>query len=236
MTELGTIVKGSKLGRSNKYQKWIWAACVDCGKQRWVHLILKTDIPSNPRCLSCAARKRNWRGGRKIANGYIWIKLQPDDFFYPMVMRGGYVLEHRLVMAKALGRNLHRWEIVHHKGIRCKGIENRSDNLIDNLQLVSDDRHKQITILENRIRELEKQLEEQTKWMKKFCYLKAERELPLNNSHLATMFPKVFDGSLGFGEYYEKMKKYHRYVEPVVKYMLKEVNGVAYRACEEFKG
>ncbi|GAH73274.1 unnamed protein product, partial [marine sediment metagenome] len=69
--------------------------------------------------------------------------------------------EHRLVVAKALGRNLHPWEIVHHKHAKypAGSIEDKQDNRYpENLQLVSDDRHKQITILE---RKIDKLLEEQ---------------------------------------------------------------------------
>jgi len=84
--------------------------------------------------------------------------LQPDDFFFSMAGADGYVGEHRLVMAQSLGRCLHSWELVHHKGIRVKGIANRSDNLIDNLQLVSDDKHKQISILEAKVARLQKKL------------------------------------------------------------------------------
>jgi len=54
-------------------------------------------------------------------------------------------------MTRHLGRNLHSWEIVHHRN----GI--RDDNRIENLQLVSDDRHTQITILGNRIKLLEEE-------------------------------------------------------------------------------
>jgi len=74
-----------------------------------------------------------------------------------MANRGGYVLEHRLVMAKHLGRCLHDWEIVHHKGTKYPKdtIENKGDNRIENLQLVTDERHKQITLLENKIKRLE---------------------------------------------------------------------------------
>jgi hypothetical protein len=69
-----------------------------------------------------------------------------------MANRIGYVKEHRLVVAKNLGRCLHAWEIVHHKN------HIRNDNRIENLQLVSEDRHYQITLLERKIARLEKKI------------------------------------------------------------------------------
>lgn len=101
----------------------------------------------------CGEKSFRWKGGRIRHQGYIKVKLQPDSFFYPMVDHQGYVLEHRLVMAQHLGRCLHLWEIVHHK----KGVA-KDDNRIEGLQLVTDDRHNQITILENRIKDLERKL------------------------------------------------------------------------------
>ncbi len=91
------------------------------------------------------------------AKGYIYITLQPDDFFYPMTNSRGKTTEHRLVAARALGRCLHRWEIVHHKHAKypAGSIEDKQDNRYpENLQLVSDDRHKQITTLEMQIKQL----------------------------------------------------------------------------------
>lgn len=83
----------------------------------------------------------SWKGGRIIRQGYIMVKLQKDDFFFPMAQKSHYVYEHRLVMAKHLGRCLQPWEIVHHKGIRYEGIENKQDNLEDNLGMTTRGSH-----------------------------------------------------------------------------------------------
>lgn len=84
------------------------------------------------------------------SKGYILVnKAVVDPFWWPMVKASGYIFEHRLVMAKSLGRCLQIWEVVHHKN------NIKSDNRIENLQLVSDERHNQITLLERRIKILE---------------------------------------------------------------------------------
>ena len=102
--------------------------------------------------------KNNWGGhrwdkGYKIKqDGYINVRLQPDDFFYPMCGNGHYVGEHRLVMAKHLGRCLHPWEVVHHKNAK------RDDNRLENLTLVSDLANKQIAHFERKVKSLEEQI------------------------------------------------------------------------------
>ena len=93
--------------------------------------------------------RRHWKGITRHGCGYLQIFLEPDDFFYAMANHKHYVFEHRLVMAKYLGRLLQPWEIVHHKN----GI--RDDNRIENLELTSDIGHKQITFFEQKIKRLE---------------------------------------------------------------------------------
>ena len=153
MPELGEIRKGTEVGYKNN-TKVCWVACPDCGKQRWV--VLYKGQPIFTHCNICAGKIRgrsgqanyNWRGGiTKDKAGYILVRVFPNDFFFPMANNKGYIREHRLVVAKALGRCLHLWEIVHHK----KGFAKDDNRYPETLQLVSDDRHKQISILERKI-------------------------------------------------------------------------------------
>ncbi len=177
MPQVGEIKNGREIGYKSD-NGYIWQACADCGKERWVQLRRGQRL-SSKRCRECCGRQMgraavgfgvgeknsNWKGGRmETRKGYILVKLYPDDFFYSMTDKDGYVSEHRLVVAKALGRNLHRWEIVHHKHDRYPrgSKEDKADNRYpENLQLVSDDRHTQITILENRIGRLEDKVSKQ---------------------------------------------------------------------------
>ena len=168
MNKIGEIKYGNELGKKRasvgKGGAFIWYACITCGREWWVRYL--KGKPHVTRCQPCGTRavKRigednpSWRGGRsKTSKGYIVIHVSPDDFFYPMVDNRNYVPEHRLVVARALGRCLHRWEIVHHKHAKypAGSVEDKQDNRYpENLQLVSDDRHKQITTLEMQITKL----------------------------------------------------------------------------------
>ncbi len=72
-----------------------------------------------------------WKGGKFINGaGYFYVLIDAGDPFYEtMSLKNGYVLEHRIVMARHLGRPLRNSETVHH----ING--DKLDNRIENLQL-----------------------------------------------------------------------------------------------------
>ncbi len=166
MSHISDIAIGKSIGyRANHGStKYIWQACINCGKERWVVLEQLKRSNNTHLCGNCSRRrngnarkgrfgfayKGNYKGGRYKSNGYVFIRVYPDDFFYPMATKDGYVQEHRLIVAKALGRNLHPWEIVHHK----EGFAKDDNRYPGTLQLVMEGQHNQITIMENRIKHL----------------------------------------------------------------------------------
>lgn len=70
-----------------------------------------------------------WNGGRRIVGGYVHVKPNDGDEVLVKPLSNGYIPEHRLVMARALGRPLLKSETVHH----ING--DRADNRLTNLQL-----------------------------------------------------------------------------------------------------
>lgn len=73
---------------------------------------------------------KQYKGGRvEASEGYWRQAVTDDDPLASMRTHQGYVLEHRLVMARSLGRPLRDTETVHH----ING--DRSDNRLENLQL-----------------------------------------------------------------------------------------------------
>ena len=67
---------------------------------------------ANPMFGKTRENNPSWKGGRKVRkDGYVFIRA-PEG--HPNPGKYGYVLEHRLVMEKMLGRYLETHEVVHH--------------------------------------------------------------------------------------------------------------------------
>ena len=141
--EVGDTLNGSLCNR-NPLHTYAFRKCSDCETTQWVNVRRNLE---EWRCRKCVAKRiwyKNplngldmsgnkhpfWKGGRFVNYfGYVQYRPKDDDPLRMMCAVNGYVLEHRYVMAKHLGRMLEDWEIVHHKN----GI--KDDNRFENLEL-----------------------------------------------------------------------------------------------------
>lgn len=81
-------------------------------------------VGHSPKRFTQRAERWNWKGGRTRNYGYTLVYM-PD---HPQARSDGYVLEHRLIMERKLGRLLNANEDVHHiNGVKN---DNREENLI----------------------------------------------------------------------------------------------------------
>ena len=94
---------------------------------RWMR---RFEIKTRPHSHQIHTKGRN----RLIARGYILI-YSPE---HPNANASGYIFEHRLIMERYLGRLLKSNEYIHHIN------EDRADNRIENLKLVSKGEHTKI--------------------------------------------------------------------------------------------
>lgn len=142
--------RASDLGKNLKQDLIFYKdVCPECGVELWHR---HRDIGKR-RCNLCHSQYEShalvehpmWRGGRHLRkDGYVSVTLAKADPYYGMVNKSGNVLEHRLVMARHLGRCLQPWEIVHHRN------GTRWDNPFENLELISEQAGHLVVEAQNR--------------------------------------------------------------------------------------
>lgn len=138
-------------------------ACPECGIVRPVRIEAMRKRFFEPiKCSACTNRAQFKRDRRVNTSGYVVIGMLPDHPNYAWGRKDKsigttsvrVILEHRLVMAKKLGRNLERFEHVHH----ING--DKQDNRIENLMLITPHEHAAMEHLIRENRRLQNELDE----------------------------------------------------------------------------
>lgn len=162
---IGDLVKGTEIGKADS-SPYIRVACPKCKLERWVRLRNAQRECFTGKCNRCFnndkmmdmqlnRREKNLAGKRRQrSGGYIGIVLDRSDRFFPMAGSDNVVREHRLVMAKHLGRCLQPWEVVHH----INGV--KIDNRLENLELFPECySHNGATVMQGKIKELQLEID-----------------------------------------------------------------------------
>lgn len=130
MPAIGEIRRGPELGFKNRYARYMWAPCVECGTARWVCLVygqLSRHICQN--CRDSRARQHGaghpaWLGGEYVTSGGYVFAYNP---FHPHCNSRGYIQRGRLILEAKLGRFLLPSEHCHH--INHITTDDRPENL-----------------------------------------------------------------------------------------------------------
>lgn len=138
---------------NGKNQRHYLTECPKCNIKRWT---LRRNLLYSMKTLLCGKckskesvkvmnKKRKiligkehpgWKGGTLNGRGYYIVTIKKDEPFFDMAVGSLHgnrkrILEHRLIMAKHLGRSLKSYEVVHHKN------KIKTDNRIENLEIVN---------------------------------------------------------------------------------------------------
>lgn len=133
------VYRSHKITSKQYYERYFDFRCVRCGKKR--NLKMKSNygirkLLTRRFCSVQCYADSAWVGRHTSVHGYIIVNIRDLNerdlaLARPMASQlgGRGVLEHRLVMARELGRPLNRTEQVHHRD------GNRTNNEIANLEL-----------------------------------------------------------------------------------------------------
>ncbi len=180
--QLGDIRYGDELGMrvSQKDAKFVYVECGRCYSKKWLNKLWLEKVLNKKGkyiCKDCTFKcdenkkkisgenSYQWKGGITYQFGYRLVRVDKDDPYHEMCSDGDYAKEHRLVMARYLGRCLKPWESVHHKN------HIKDDNRIENLELFKKEDHHVLTILENQVNLLEKEVSEQDKLIRYLLWM-----------------------------------------------------------------
>lgn len=71
MTRLGEIKRGRQIGHRDG-KEYIWANCIDCGKERWVEAqqVGQVRLPKSLLCKCCVRKGNKWGKGNRGKSGF----------------------------------------------------------------------------------------------------------------------------------------------------------------------
>lgn len=143
----GSIIHWGERESGERYRAPV--TCAICGRKRVTTVQRGRSHGSKrdwsgccSRCVNRGSRHGMWKGGMYVdADGYIYVHLaslseEDRKLAEPMKIHTGYVLEHRLVLARKIGRPLTKNEVCHHLNGRT------SDNRPENLHVTGRREHK----------------------------------------------------------------------------------------------